>query len=169
MTSLPVHDGKAGLARGYSWEQFQPGNFMRLAHGARSERVYGPLAEDLIDQVLVLRPDLRAFPWEVIAWAEAEARVALLRLHMDHVGPIGDDGEPRAGLLKWLSVFERLAAERRRTLGFDPRSAAELARTRAEAAHASVDLDAVLSAGRAVIADRPSGPQILIETTGEGE
>jgi hypothetical protein len=134
---------------------FAPGNLVMLTHGARTPRVYGPLAEALAAGLTEDRPDLAAYPEALAAWATAEAQAALLRRHLAEVGTIDPDtGKPRAESLTVLRSFERLAAEHRATLGLDPRSEASLARERAAAATLAVDLDALAQRGRAVLTAR---------------
>jgi len=58
---------------------FAPGNAMHLTHGAKSPRVFLPLAERLSAGLLDDRPDLARFPETIAAWADAEARAGLLR------------------------------------------------------------------------------------------
>lgn len=155
MSGVPARgSGRGGAARGYSWPPFEEGNTASLRHGARSPRVYEPVAEELAAGLLADRPDLEAFPEAVGSWAEAEARAVLLRTHLSRsdVGMFDGDGEPREGMLRWLDRFERRADAMRQRLGLDPRSAAELARERADAGRSQVDLDAVRQRGREALA-----------------
>ena len=134
---------------------FPPGNLVGLSHGARTPRVYGPLAELLAAGLIADRPDLTAYPEAVAAWATAEAQTALLRRHLAEVGTIDPEtGEPRPSPLTWLRSFEKLAAEHRATLGLDPLSEARLSRERATAVTLAVDLDALAERGRAVLSAR---------------
>lgn len=135
-------------ARGYSWPQAQPGNTLSLRHGARSRRVYEPIAADLAAGLLEKRPDLEDYPDATVQWAEAEARAELLRKWVAERGVFDDEDVPRSGALTWLRVFENQAQEARKTLGLDPRSHAELARTRADAVKGELDLDALAARGR---------------------
>ena len=54
-------------------------------------------------------------------------------------------------VMRLVGEVERRAADCRKALGLDPRSQAELARTRTEASLSAVDLDAVRAAGRVTI------------------
>lgn len=134
--------------RGYSWPQAQPGNTLSLRHGARSRRVYEPIAADLAAGLLEERPDLEDYPDALTQWAEAEARAELLRKWVAERGMFDDEDAPRSGVLTWLRVFENQAQEARKTLGLDPRSHAELARTRADAIRGELDLEGLAARGR---------------------
>lgn len=160
--------GHGGPARGYSWEPAKPGNTLALKHGAHSARVYEPIARELVAAVLDERPDLAPYRHAVEAWADAEARAALLREHIakPEVGMLDGDGEPRDGLLKWLTRFEKLAAGHRARLGLDPRSHAELLRQRVEAQRSAVDLDALRERGAAIVQRRSEG---TLEGAGDAE
>jgi hypothetical protein len=83
----------------------------------------------------------------VEAWADAEARAALLREHLADVTMFDEDREPRGGTLKWLIQFEKRADAMRRRLGLDPLAHAELARQRVEAERSAVDLDGLRERG----------------------
>jgi len=131
---------------------FAPGNTLALRSGHRAPRVYGSLAEHLVAGLAEDRPDLTRYPEALAAWATAEAQTALLRRHLEEVGLMDEEGQPRKGLLDWLVRLENLAARQRSTLGLDPRSEAQLARERAEAATLAVDLDALAARGRAAMA-----------------
>jgi hypothetical protein len=146
--------GHGGPARGYSWEPFQPGNTVSLRHGARSPRVYGPIAAALVEAVLAERGDLAAYIDAVQAWADAEARAALLREHLEKVGMLDDGGQPHESLLKWLVAFEKRAEAGRSKLGLDPRSHAELLKSRVEAQRSAVDLDGLRARGAEIIEAR---------------
>lgn len=125
------------------------GHAVTLRHGARSPRVYGEVAEKLTSGLLEARPDLAGHPEAVGAWATAEAQAVLLRRHLEEVGTLDPNtGEPRGSLLTWLGHFERLAMKHRSTLGLDPRSEAELARSRATAVTLGANLEALAEQGR---------------------
>jgi hypothetical protein len=148
-------EGK-GPARGYSWETAKPGNTLALKHGARSPRVYEPIARELVAAVLDEREDLAAYHHAVEAWADAEARAALIRAHLakGDVGMLDAEGEPRESLLKWLVQFEKRAESGRQRLGLDPRSHAELLRQRVEAQRSAVDLDGLRERGARIVEGR---------------
>ena len=134
-------------------EPFAPGNPSQLGAGYRSPRVYGRVAHALTVGLMETRPDLVGHPEALAAWADAEARAALLRHYLDEKGMFDDRGELRETLLQQLDRFERRADAARQRLGLDPRSEAELALLRARAlreGHLSprVDLDALAAQGR---------------------
>lgn len=139
--------GHGGPARGYSWPAFAPGNEIRVTHGAYSARRVDPIAAELAAALVEARPDLDGHGPAVWAWARAEARCLLLAEHFAD-GMFDTEGNVRAGMRELVS-FERLAADLRSRLGLDPRSQADLARSRAEAARTAVDLEAVRARGRA--------------------
>ena len=85
---------------------FAPGNLAMLTHGARTPRVYGPLAEVLAAGLTEDRPDLAAYPEAVAAWATAEAQAALLRRHLSEVGTI--DPETASPAPSPLTVAARI-------------------------------------------------------------
>lgn len=128
------------------------GNFQTLKGGYRSPRVYNEVARQLVEELLVTRPDLRGYPEAVAGWAEAEAQCQLLRRQLAAVGSFDADGEPRSGLLRWLQTLENMAGRRRQELGLDPRSEAKLAKERALATGLSLDLAGLAAQGRAALA-----------------
>lgn len=148
--------GHGGPARGYSWPPAEKGNTLALKHGTWSPRVYEPIAQELVAAVIDERPDLVSYRHAVEAWADAEARAALLRewISKPDVGMVDAEGEPRQGLLKWLVAFEKRAEAGRRRLGLDPRAHAELARQRVEAQRSAVDLDGLRERGSALVEQR---------------
>ncbi len=142
------------------------GHTLSMSHGARSPRVFGDLARRLAAGLTEDRPDLDRYPEAVAAWATAEAQTALIRRHLAEVGPLDDEGEPRGGLLGWLTRLESAAARHRAVLGLDPRSEAALSRERAAASVLAVDLEAIAETGRRAIARReaaglPSTPDLV--------
>jgi hypothetical protein len=141
-------------ARNYSWEPFQPGHTLSLRHGAYSEGVLQPLADDLAHDLLERRPDLAAYPEAISAWAFSETRAAVWRPLLDRRGLVDNDHNVRAEWLKELRADERRAAEERRNLGLDPASHARLMRERAEATSRAIDLDSIGERGRRTIEAR---------------
>jgi hypothetical protein len=133
---------------------FAPGNTLAVHSGHRTPRVYGVVAERLVAGLVEDRPDLGCYPEALAAWATAESQVALLRRHLSELGPLDEEGQPRKGILDWLVRLENLAGRHRSTLGLDPRSEAQLAKERAEAATLAVDLEALAERGRAAMARR---------------
>jgi hypothetical protein len=140
-------------ARGYSWPAFAAGNEVATRHGAFSERRVAPIAAQLAQGLLAVRPDLSDFPEALGAWSRAEARTLLLHGWLDDVGWFDDDGRERPAL-RFVVSFERLAADMRARLGLDPVSEAALARERAEAARQVVDIAAIQERGRRALETR---------------
>ncbi|QPR40767.1 hypothetical protein [Brevibacterium casei] len=136
---------------------------MNLQSGYRSPRVYSAVSAALVAGIVDDRPDLRKYPEALAAWADAEARAALLRRHLDEIGIIDDDGQPRTSLVNMLRWFENSATSARDRLGLDPRSEAELSLLRAKAVRegtsSAVDLDALVEKGREVL---DAGPDPVI-------
>lgn len=144
---------------------FAPGNSLSVKSGHHSPRVYGPLAEQIAEGLMATRPDLRAYPEAVAAWATLEAQTALVRRHINRVGLIDPDTEEtRAKPLDDLLKLERTTARMRATLGLDPRSEAALARERAAASALAVDLGALAERGRAALeAQRQAGIEAPVD------
>lgn len=151
----PVATGH-GPARGYKWPPFEAGNTASLQHGAHSPRVVQPVADALAAQVTTVAPWVAAEPFAatVAAWSWAEAQTAILRAHIDAVGILDDEGEPR-GAVSWLDRCERRAERLRAELGLTPMALAKLL-----AALGSIDagkvpegLDALRQAGAQVRRD----------------
>lgn len=153
---LPVHRAAAERAANYTWEPFQPGNALSIRHGASSERVVAPLANELAAWLVGEYPDLAEprYALSVSAWARAEARAALLSLYLDGQELVAPDGKPRESLLAALRGEERRASEERVRLGLSPADHARLERQRADAVKGVADLDAVRAAGRRAIRAR---------------
>lgn len=134
---------------------FAAGHGYSMRSGARSPRVYGALAEELVAGMLEKRPDLAGYPEALGAWATAEAQAVLLRRDLEMNGVLHPEtGEPRDAVLRWSSATERRAAKAREALGLDPRSEATLARERAAASALAVDLEGLAAAGRQSLAQR---------------
>lgn len=145
---------------------FEKGNTLRLKHGARTAKIYQPLAQELACGLLDERPDLEAYPEAVAAWSEAEARAQLLRAHLAEVGLLDpDSGEVREGAAKWLRWMEKDAQELRERLGLDPRADAALAKERAQAATLAYDLDGLIATGREVLASGQTAPGVEVLST----
>lgn len=156
------HPIPEGQARGYSWPpfepgnsvgvQFEPGNLAAKTHGAFSDRLVNPLAQQILAEVAPL------VTWWVpadmptaAAWARTEARVQLVSEWLgDHGGdlyaaqvPVGSkgdtitvEGEVRSASLL-LNRLEARAESLRSKLGLDPLSRARLGR---DVAAGQVDL-----------------------------
>lgn len=151
--------GQGGPAKPYA-----EGNVVNLGAGYRSARVYSHVSAALITGLIETRPDLAAYPEALAAWSDAEARVALLRKHLDEHGMIDDDGEMRANLLRELDRFENRAAKARTVLGLDPRSEAELSLLRGKALREGVSAQATASTLEALAA---TGREVLEAGNGD--
>lgn len=152
-TAQQGHDHRPGTR-----PPFPKGNAVNMVAGHRAPRVYGTLAEKLAAGLLDDRPDLARFPEAVAAWSTVEAQAALLRRHLDRVGTIDSETqEPRASALNHLRWFEQAAAKHRQTLGLDPRSEAELARERAQAATLGYSLEQIAQQGRQALSTSEDG------------
>lgn len=155
-------------ARGYSWPPFtgadgdNPGWLASLRHGAHSQRVIDPLAEELAARLVEEAPELGAFRFRFClgAWARAEARAAVLGLFLDATGLVDSAGEPRERLLRELRAEERRAAEERRELGLSPGSYARLQKELSEAARARVDVEKLVAEGRKIVEARRARGEI---------
>lgn len=157
-------------ARGTTRPPFPKGNALTLKHGARSPRVYEPVARQLVAGLVEDRPDLAAYPEAVAAWAQVEAQCVILRRHAAEVGLLDGD-EPRK-FMSLMVALERTAAYHRKRLGLDPVAEASLQRDRAETAHIAVDIEAILARGRAVAPPPPEDDPVtaLVEAVqSEGE
>src|SRR5207249_6578202 len=75
----PRRPGQGGPRRGYTWPPFEPGNTAAVRHGAHSERLVAPLAEQVRADLLAAAPWLEsaAFESAVAAWSRVEAQVGL--------------------------------------------------------------------------------------------
>ena len=143
-----------GPARGYKWPDATPGNVIALKHGARSPRMYEPLAAEMFEEVMAARPDWQGYEETVAAACRFKARAALLDAWLAEHGMFDDRGRPRESAMKWWSQLESKAAALFASLGADPTSEARLARDRATATAVAFDLEAVREAGRAAIEAR---------------
>ncbi len=139
-------------ARDYKWADAEPGNTLALKHGAYSTRVVEPRARAILAHVTVTAPawlelvDSAALD----AWATAEARCAVLREWCDEHGLIDSKGKATHAA-DLLLRSERLAADLRARLGFDPLSRARLGRDSAIAvAAAESAVSRVAEVGRAI-------------------
>lgn len=163
-------------ASGRPARPYRAGNTERLDAGHRSPRVFNSVAAALSTGLMASREDLRHFPEAVAAWADAEARAALLRYDLDQRGMFDDTGEVRESRVRTLERFERRAANERARLGLDPTSEAELALLRARALQVGAHfggqgepLDALAQAGRdalEALAAPEDDPQLGIGATG---
>lgn len=167
---MPELEPQQNDARGaYYYTPFTKGNTDHMTSGHRSPRVYGELAQHLTAGLLAERPDLAAYPESVAAWATAEAQATLLRRHLAEVGPIGEDGQPRKSSIQWSRQLEKSAAERRKELGLDPRSEAQLAKDRLAANIMTGSLHQLAERGRADLAARAAEGQVVTAPDVAGE
>lgn len=142
-------------ARGYSWEPFQPGHEKSMRHGARSERRWRPLADELEAEAVqhapwLSRPSFRA---ALRSWAKAEAQATLVADWLDEHGLLDVDGEPRPASTYALRL-EASAQARRERLGLDPMSFAKLLATFSGTAGADDVLERLRAEGAAIMAAR---------------
>ncbi len=129
---------------------FTNGNLARVTHGAYSDRRVNPIARELVEGLIVDRPDLADHPAAVWSWARAESRCLLIEAWLDEHEFIEPDGKlPAAAQL--VNQFEKLAMSLRTRLGLDPQSQAQLQSGRAEAAKVTYDLDELRRKGREVL------------------
>jgi hypothetical protein len=141
-------------ARNYSWSPFPKGHKLSLRHGAFSKQVTHPIARELITGLLSDRPDLVAYPEAVASWADNEARAFVMRQWLDSRRQLlTGDGivEGVAGVLDWMSRFDKRAADARARLGLDPVSEANLAKLRADASHSIEDLESLRVKGAQIL------------------
>lgn len=86
-------DAGKGPARGYRWEPFTEGHTKSVQHGAYSPRIAGPVATQIVDELLssgdcpdhLVDDEGRVRPrWQsaVEAWSRAESQVRLLAAFM---------------------------------------------------------------------------------------
>jgi hypothetical protein len=135
----------------------QPGNFHTLAHGANSERLVIPDAEQLADMIFEGNGHLcdRDRP-AVLDYSIAQIRAWRFAHYLERVGDFDSKGRIRPAveqLRKWLQRAETARAR----LGLDPVSYAALNLDRAETARIATQLaEADLKEGRRlrVAADR---------------
>lgn len=132
--------------------QFEPGNLMSpTTHGAYSPRKVDPLAQELVDALLVddtvpVYAKASAYRAELWAWARAEAQAQLVTEWLieagesaaNGVGDLSSQAVHTAYLL--LHRAEGRAASARTRLGLTPVSAARLGKDVAVGHAASVDV-----------------------------
>jgi Phage terminase, small subunit len=151
----PVHAAKAKAARGYRWETASPQNYLGLKTpgGPYASRITARLTDELVAEMLELRPDL-ATEWArpvLRCWCQAYALSQQFALALDAGGPFKTDGEPRASYLKEWRAAVRTMNELGKELGLSPASYARLAQEQAAAISSSASVEALASRGRAAI------------------
>lgn len=140
---------------------FEEGNAAALAHGAYSPRIVDPVAEELLDAVLgqdaTAHLGAPQYAPALAAWARAEARIVVLERwlaeHAAQAGVLDAEGELLPAV-KLLERVERRAESLRSRLGLDPKSEADLTRSRADASRSIADLDGLRQRGREVLEQR---------------
>jgi hypothetical protein len=153
----PVHNQKAKLASGYVWETFRKNNVMAIRHGAATKQVFGPLARQLVEALLVACPDLGdpRYAAAVTRWSEAEAQESLLMFELDKLVQTEGITPARAEQVqRSLDKVRARSARLRADLGLTPRGHLELVAGRAQAEHSIVDLNALRAKGREALARR---------------
>lgn len=149
--------GDVKPASGREPQPYEPGNLAALKHGARSPRLVEPLTAELAKEVLERRPDLERFPEALEAWADAEARVRLIRAWHARVGMIDEEkGTVRAGAD--LARAESAAQRMRERLGLDPRGEFELVKLRNEMLSSDDAIQAIIDQAKAPEIEQ--GPRI---------
>lgn len=151
-------------ARGYSWPPFQPGHTLSMRHGAKSARMVAPIAEQMASELSAAAPWTSGaqFAPTVAAWAWAEAQAQLVRQHLDEIGLLDEDGQPR-GAANFLDRVEGRAAKLRAELGLTPASMVKLlgGLSSIDAGAAQGGLEALKAAGRQIrtAAELPAGSE----------
>jgi hypothetical protein len=142
-------DGQ-GPARGYRWEDAKPGNLLAVKHGAYSDRLVLPFAEDLLAELAPAFPDYLQEPKyrpAVLRHVVTLARIARLSAWLEDQAGDGVpevDGKGRVrGAMDLLERLGRAADREAAALGLTPASAARLGRN---VAAAKVDLAALWAA-----------------------
>jgi len=114
-------------------EPYAEGNTAAMRHGAYSERVVGPLASEILAELMqasdtpeyLLRD--QSFAAALAAWSRAEAIVYLLTTFITEQG-LAKAFAGRGLLIETLRRWETTAANHRRRLGLDPESRARIMR-----------------------------------------
>lgn len=158
MTDVP-QDGSGGSedpdlrpARGYSWDPFVPGNEVALKHGMYSPRRIEPLADGIVQGILVMAgepgssvgyladPSYRLALW---SYGRVEARIQLgTEWLLDNAGDFTAAGEVRA-VAEYVRRLEAQALKHRTELGLSPLSRARMGR---DVAAGSVDVAKLMAA-----------------------
>jgi hypothetical protein len=133
-------------------ENFAPGNLAAIKSGAFSDRIVGPLAEEIEADVLVRAPWCfrDGFAADRRRYARAEAVTSLLWSDIAEHGLFDDDGNPRPAFTA-LARWEATAANRGAALGLDPTSYAKLAATYATVPGAEDELEALNRVGALLV------------------
>jgi hypothetical protein len=139
-------------ARGYKWPTADLGNTIAEKHGAFSDRIVAPLAEEIEADVLVRAPwcSRDGFAAGRRRYARAEAVTSLLWADVAEHGLFDDDGNPRPAFTA-LARWEATAANRGAALGLDPTSYAKLAATYATVPGGEDELEALNRVGALLV------------------
>lgn len=111
---------------------FAPGNTLAMKSGYSSRRVTDPIANELVDAVLadddVVHLRRPAFRPAVVAWANAEARLAVYEQWIEGLSMEQrlESGQGRTSPEEQLRRLDANALTHRSRLGLDPLSAARL-------------------------------------------
>jgi hypothetical protein len=131
-----VSDEQGGNpARRYSWAPFEPGHEVTLKHGARSPRVIGPIAAELIAEVIADESTsylaAAAYAPLLRRWAEVMAKTEVYGQWLAEQSPEQQTTSPKGGtrspLEHWLGLV-RVAAALSDRLGLSPLARAKLGR-----------------------------------------
>lgn len=143
MTDADVVPISQGPARGYAWAQFEPGNTVRLTHGARSERVIAPLTAEIANDLMREHERLRSplYRESVLQYARYLAQIEVLEKFLDEHGDIDSDGKVRNAAEFRLKV-SKAATNLADRLGLTPLANARLGK---DVASTQADLALLLS------------------------
>lgn len=162
MAGRPQRRARLGLApapgaRGYTWPPFEPGNQVARTHGFWA-RVTDAEVLEAVGDVFGHQPDLVAeYPAIVAMGAEiwVRRRRALVDVERRGMVLVAPDGVSRPHpLLGEIDKAERRLLDLSARYGLDPRSDADLARARAGAVAAGIDVDSLVGAGKDTAAVR---------------
>ncbi len=146
----------ANPARGYSWRAFEPGNQVARTHGYWA-KIDDTEVLEAVEDLYGHQPDLvRAYPVMARVGAEVWVRRQRALADIEARGLVVDvDGEPKQHpLLEHVDRCERRLLDLSARYGLDPRSDADLARARAGAVAAGIDVDSLIGAGKDTAAVR---------------
>jgi hypothetical protein len=134
-----------------------------MKHGARSERRWRPVAEQLRADALQVAPWLTrpAFRWSLEAWSVAEAKARLLDAWLEEHGMLTEDGDVR-NAANLADKMHTRAITLRGQLGLDPLSFAKLLVTFAAAPGADDIVAALAAEGRKAMTARSDPPALPV-------
>ncbi|MGE3194109.1 MAG: hypothetical protein AB7K08_11655 [Microbacteriaceae bacterium] len=119
---------------------FLPGNEAAVTHGARSPRKVEAVARKISDELADRFPIALDYPETLNALARVEGVARMLFADLVTNSAYSRKGEFRAALIARWNSAENTAAKLRASLGMTPASEAQVARDRAVAAAATVDV-----------------------------